>query len=60
AHTNYLVNFLKSVGPLPDQGRVFYSEPRACQPFIFSGFRSFSKPPKLPGYLIKVARILQR
>ncbi|MDI9245180.1 hypothetical protein, partial [Marinobacter sp. CHS3-4] len=34
AHTNYLVNFLKSSRelPFPDQGRVFYSESLPCQP----------------------------
>ena len=35
AHTNYLVNFLKSVRSvesIPDQGRVFYIESPPCQP----------------------------
>lgn len=32
AHTNYLVNFLKSVRGLPDQGGVFYIESLPCQP----------------------------
>ncbi|MDK8465929.1 hypothetical protein, partial [Marinobacter sp. SS13-12] len=36
AHTNYLVNFLKSVRGLPDQGGVFYIESLPCQPFILA------------------------
>ncbi|WP_225316834.1 MULTISPECIES: hypothetical protein, partial [Marinobacter] len=36
AHTNYLVNFLKSVRGLPDQGGVFYIESPPCQPFILA------------------------
>ncbi|MEQ8182430.1 hypothetical protein, partial [Marinobacter salarius] len=36
AHTNYLVNFLKSVRGLPDQGGVFYIESLPCQPFILT------------------------
>ncbi|WP_288354136.1 hypothetical protein, partial [uncultured Marinobacter sp.] len=36
AHTNYLVNFLKSSRGLPDQGGVFYIESLPCQPFILT------------------------
>ena len=36
AHTNYLVNFLKSVRDLPDQGGAFYIESLPCQPFILT------------------------
>ncbi|WP_227520003.1 hypothetical protein, partial [Mangrovitalea sediminis] len=39
AHTNYLVNLLKSCELSLNQGRVFYIEPPPCQPFIFKWLR---------------------
>ncbi|HET8802896.1 MAG TPA: hypothetical protein VFN01_17130, partial [Marinobacter sp.] len=38
AHTNYLVNFLKSVERLLNQGGVFYIVTPPCQPFVFRRF----------------------
>ena len=60
AHTNYLVNFLKSVEPLLNQGRVFYRESRPCQPFVFSSFETL-KTTKLIRLTASIeARILLR
>jgi len=53
AHTNYLVNFLKSVEPLLNQGRVFYIESRPCQPLIFSVFKSLKPAKNRPAYCFK-------
>ncbi len=50
AHTNYLVNFLKSVEPLLNQGRVFYRESRPCQPFVFSSFETLKTTKSHPAY----------
>ncbi|MGF2688244.1 hypothetical protein ACQUWM_17200, partial [Marinobacter sp. DUT-3] len=58
AHTNYLVNFLKSVRGLPDQGGVFYIAPPPCQPFIFRCFRLRKPPKNEPAYCCIEARIL--
>ena len=56
AHTNYLVNFLKSVEPLLNQGRVFYIESRPCQPLIFSVFKLFQTRQKPSGLLLQTRR----
>ncbi|SFN45692.1 hypothetical protein SAMN04487961_3154 [Marinobacter pelagius] len=53
AHTNYLVNFLKSVERLLNQGRVFYIESRPCQPLIFSVFKSLKSAKNRPAYCFK-------
>jgi len=48
-----LVNFLKSVEPLLNQGRVFYIESRPCQPLIFSVFKSLKPAKNRPAYCFK-------
>jgi hypothetical protein len=45
-----LVNFLKSVEPLLNQGRVFYRESRPCQPFVFSSFETLKTTKSHPAY----------
>jgi len=51
-----LVNFLKSVEPLLNQGRVFYIESRPCQPLIFSVFKLFQTRQKPSGLLLQTRR----